>query len=274
MILSNIQEDRLIRIDFAGKLALITASSRGIGFGIAKNLHEMGAHVALCSRDKNALAEASRRIDPSGETVFSLAGDIGSDKFLQGLVYQSSKHFGRSVDILINNNGGPPAGTAMSRTEQQWNDAFQINFMSTVRLSQLVVPGMQANKWGRIINLTSLSGKEPDPGMVLSSVTRAAVAAYGKTLSRELGHDGITVNTIMTGGVLTERALGFIREEATTNDETLEVAIERVGRTLPVQHIATPDEFAQTILFLASEAASYVTGVALCIDGGASHSLF
>lgn len=263
-----------MKIDFSGKLALVTAASRGIGFAIAANLHNLGALIAICARDNAQLQDATRRIDPSGRRVFSVAGDIGSPVFLKQLVSDTTQYFGKSIDILINNNGGPPAGSALSRTEQQWREALDCNFMSAVRLCQLVVPDMQSKHWGRIINLTSLSGKEPDPGMVLSSVTRAAVAAYGKTLSRELGADGITVNTIMTGGVLTDRALGFIREEAAANGETLEVAIARVGKTLPVQHIACPDEFAQTILFLASEEASYVTGVALCLDGGASHGVF
>lgn len=263
-----------LSFDFSSKLALVTASSRGIGYGVAKNLHVMGARVAMCGRSDEVLQAAARRIDGAGERVFAMAGDIGSPEFLKHLVATSTKHFGQSIDILINNNGGPPTGPAISRTEQQWRDAIDRNFMSTVRLCQLVVPGMQGKKWGRIINLTSLSGKEPDPGMVLSSVTRVAVAAYGKTLSRELGPDGITVNTIMTGGVLTDRALGFIREEAVANGETLDEAIARVGRTLPVQHIASPEEFSQTILFLASEASSYVTGVALCLDGGASHGVF
>jgi 3-oxoacyl-[acyl-carrier protein] reductase len=263
-----------MHLNFSGKLALVTASSRGIGFSIASNLHAMGALVAMCGRDNDALQASVQKIDVNGERAFAMAGDIGSLEFLQSLVAAVTERFSQTIDILINNNGGPPAGSAMSRTEQQWREAIDRNFMSTVRLCQLVVPGMQSKHWGRIINLTSLSGKEPDPGMVLSSVTRVAVAAYGKTLSRELGPDGITVNTIMTGGVLTDRALGFIREEAAANGETLEAAIVRVGKTLPVQHIASPDEFAQTILFLASEEASYVTGVALCLDGGASHSVF
>lgn len=263
-----------MKIDFSGKLALITAASRGIGYGIAANLHTMGANIAICARGNTELQEAVRRINPSGERLFALAGDVGSPDFLEHLVKETTQHFGQTIDILINNNGGPPAGSAMSRTEQEWRDAIDRNFLSVVRLCNLIVPSMQTNRWGRIINLTSLSGKEPDPGMVLSSVTRVAVAAYGKTLSRELGPDGITVNTIMSGGVLTDRALGFIREEAVANGETLESAIDRVGKTLPVQHIASPDEFAQMILFLASEEASYVTGVALCLDGGASHGVF
>ncbi len=263
-----------MQIDFSGKLALVTAASRGIGFSVAANLHRLGSSVVLCARNHDALQEAVFRIDCSGERVFALAGDIACSEFLCQLVHASEQHFGQTIDILVNNNGGPSVGPALSCTEEQWRYALDQNFMSVVRLSQLIVPGMQAKQWGRIINLTSLSGKEPDPGMVLSSVTRAAVAAYGKTLSRELGRDGITVNTVMTGGVLTERALGFIRAEAVSNGESLQEAIHRVGATLPVQHIASPDEFSQAILFLASPAASYLTGVALCLDGGASHGIF
>lgn len=263
-----------MKVDLTGRLAIVTAGSRGIGLGIAKGLSELGAKVAICARDAECLDAAVKQIDESGKRVFAMRGDIGSGEFLEEFVNETCIRFGQGVDILINNNGGPPVGFALDHSEEAWESAISRNFMSVVRLSKLVVPNMKKNKWGRIISLTSLSGKEPDQEMVLSSVTRAAVAAFSKTLSKEMGCEGVTVNTIMTGGVLTERALSFIGNEAEALNESIEDAVKRVGKTLPVQHIATPEEFSQMVLFLASDAGSYISGTAICVDGGASSGIF
>lgn len=260
--------------EFAGKVALVTAASRGIGFAIAQALASRGARVAICARDPRALEDAVARLARPKGDVYALSGDVGDPAFLARLVEGMRAAFGRGPDILINNNGGPPAGDTFTRTEAMWLDAFNRNFMSVVRLCAAVAPEMQSRGWGRIVCLTSLTGKEPDGGMVLSSTMRAAVAAYSKTLAGELGPSGITVNTVLTGGVLTERAYGLIRGEIEGTNETLEQAVERIGRTLPVRHIAAPDEFARAVLFLCSDASSYVTGTAIPIDGGASHTAF
>lgn len=260
--------------EFAGRIAMITAASRGIGFGIAEALARRGAALAICARGGDTLDKTAADLRGLGAKVFAAPGDVGDAAFLETFVRDAEAALGRGPDILVNNNGGPPAGDVFSRTETMWREAIDRNFMSVVRLCARVAPGMKTRGWGRIVNLTSLTGKEPDGGMVLSSTTRAAVAAYSKTLAGELGPFGVTVNTVLTGGVLTERAYGLIRQEIASTGETLEGAVERISATLPVRRIATPEEFAKAVLFLCADASSYVTGIAMPIDGGASHTTF
>jgi 3-oxoacyl-[acyl-carrier protein] reductase len=258
-----------------GKTALVTASSKGIGFAIAKALHAAGAKVCICARESAGMQDAARSIAQNDSArVFALAGDIAKLAFLRQLADSSAEHFGSSIDILVNNSGGPPAGNALSMSEEQWAEAINVNLMSVIRLCTLVVPEMKQKGWGRIVNLTSTAAKEPAAGMVLSNVTRAGVAAYSKTLAQEVGQFGITVNTILTGGCLTDRLRSLLECNIERTGESMEEAMARIEKTIPVRHIATPDEFAQTVLFLASPEASYVSGAAIPVDGGASKSIY
>jgi 3-oxoacyl-[acyl-carrier protein] reductase len=258
-------------IDLTGKTALVTASSKGIGFAISKALLTAGANICICSRNEDNLRTAAAAL--SKERVFALAGDIADPKFLASLVEQSNARFG-NIDILVNNSGGPPPGEVLSLTEEQWLGAINGNLLSVVRLSGLVIPGMKSNGWGRIVNLTSTAAREPAAGMVLSNVTRAGVAAYTKTLAQEVGPFGITVNTILTGGVLTDRLQSLLERNIKDTGESFEDALARIEKTIPVRHIATPEEFAQMALFLVSPQASYINGAAIPVDGGASKSTF
>jgi 3-oxoacyl-[acyl-carrier protein] reductase len=258
-------------IDLNGKTALVTASSKGIGFAISKALAEAGANVCICSRNEETLKAAERELAP--ERVLAVAGDISEPEFINLLVNKAQQRFG-PVDILVNNSGGPPAGEVLSLSEAQWLAAINSNLLSVIRLSSLVIPGMKEKGWGRIVNLTSTAAREPAAGMALSNVTRAGVAAYTKTLAHEVGPFGITVNTILTGGVLTERFNSLVERSIKDTGETFDDAITRLEKTVPVRHFATPEEFAQTILFLVSPAASYLTGAAIPLDGGASKSIF
>ena len=256
------------------KLCLITAGSKGIGLGVAKCFIKQGAKIAICSRSEKNLGEAKSILESYDSNVFVKKGDIGNLKFTEDLVNSVTNHFGETIDILINNNGGPPAKNVDECTEDDWQNAINRNFLSGVRLTNKVVPDMRKKKFGRIIFLTSVSGKEPDPGMVLSSTTRIATAAFSKTMSKEITGSGITFNTIFTGGVLTDRALGFLETDAKQKGVSLDEMINEVGKELPVGYIAKPDEFAKSILFLSSEDSSYINGVSLCIDGGFSHGVF
>jgi len=263
-----------MKIDLTGKTALVTASSRGIGFGISEALFDAGAQVCICSRSETKIEEARQKLAAKDSSrVHGVAGDIGDLDFLTHLVQVANERFG-SVDILVNNSGGPPPGPALSMTEEQWMSALNNNLLSVIRLSSLLVPGMKAKGWGRIVNLTSTAAREPSPGMVLSNVTRAAVAAYTKTLAHELGPDGITVNTILTGGCLTDRLRDLLNRQIEGTAESFDEALAKIEKNIPVQHISTPEEFAQTILFLVSPQARYLTGAAIPLDGGASKSTF
>jgi 3-oxoacyl-[acyl-carrier protein] reductase len=264
-----------MNVNLSGKVALVTASSKGIGLAIAEEFLKAGADVAICARNADHLDAARERLAKShGSRVIARTGDIADPTFLQSFISEVVEEHAGRIDILVNNSGGPPPGEAIERTDEEWLSALNNNFLSVVRMCRLVVPFMKQNNWGRIINLTSTAAKEPAPGMVLSNATRAAVVAYGKTLAHELGPFGITVNTILTGGCLTERLESLLRRKIEGSDETLEEAIANIEKTIPVRHIATPTEFAQTILFLASPASSYLTGAAIPLDGGASKSTF
>jgi 3-oxoacyl-[acyl-carrier protein] reductase len=261
-------------IDLTGKTALVTASSKGIGFAIGKALLTAGANICICSRTEDNLRTAAAALSKDGpERVFALAGDIADPEFLSQLVDQSKARFG-NIDILVNNSGGPPPGEALSLTEEQWLAAINGNLLSVVRLSSLVIPGMKNSGWGRIVNLTSTAAREPAAGMVLSNVTRAGVAAYTKTLAQEVGPFGITVNTILTGGVMTDRLQSLLERNIKDTGESFDDALARLEKTIPVRHISTPEEFAQTALFLVSPQASYINGAAIPVDGGASKSTF
>jgi 3-oxoacyl-[acyl-carrier protein] reductase len=259
-----------LSFSFNDRVVLVTASSKGIGFGVAKRMLESRARVALCARDPEHLDHAQQELTEIADAarVFAMAGDIGDAAFLEALVRGTEKHFKSPISILVNNNGGPPPTDALLATDEQWHRAFDVNFFATVRLCRLVVPGMREQRYGRIVNLTSTTAKEPDPGMVLSNVTRAAVSSFAKTLAREVGPSGITVNTVLTGGCLTDRLKNLIARDIEGTGETLEHAIARAGSTMPVGFIPTPDELANFVLFLASEEAGYLTGTSIPYDGG------
>ena len=261
--------------DLKGRVALVTASTSGIGLSIAKLLLESGASVGLCGRNSERLESAKSSLgqDSSSRALF-VQGDISDPGFLEEFVTKTKERFGTNIGILVNNSGGPAPGEAMSKTDADWSSAIDNNFLSVVRMCRLVVPLMKENKWGRIINLTSTAAREPAPGMVLSNATRAAVAAYSKTLAHELGQFGITVNTILTGGCLTDRLNSLLEKKIEGTDQTIQDAIEEIEKTIPVRHIATPDEFARVVLFLTSPEAGYLTGAAIPLDGGSSKSLF
>lgn len=261
-------------IDLSGKIALVTASTAGIGFAIARSLLECGACVAICGRNQERLGAALESLSDNETRLFGLKGDIADPAFLESFVGQTTVRFGTNIGVLVNNSGGPPPGDALEKSDNDWEAAIDNNFMSVVRMCRLVVPLMKEKKFGRIINLTSTAAREPAPGMVLSNATRAAVAAYSKTLAHELGPFGITVNTILTGGCLTDRLNTLLQTKIAGTGQTMEQAIQEIEKTIPVRHIATPDEFARIVLFLTSPEAGYLNGAAIPIDGGSSKSLF
>ena len=265
----------MIKFDFSNKVVLVVAGAKGIGFGIAEAFCKAGANVCICSRDELNVASAFQALSDLGQgQVLALSGDIGELGFLESLVEKTEEHFGNSIDILVNNSGGPPAKAAIDIKENDWSKAIDRNLMSAIRLSMLVTSGMKKKAWGRIINLTSVTAREPAAGMALSNVTRTGVASYSKTLARELGPNGITVNTILTGGVKTKRFYNLAKGQAERTGITLEKTVESMEENSPVRYISSPEEFAHTILFIASEEAGYLTGTAVALDGGSSSSIF
>jgi 3-oxoacyl-[acyl-carrier protein] reductase len=257
----------------SAKVALVAASSRGIGFGIARSLRDAGARVCICGRREEELQQAAEALGAPSPDVLAVPADLADAADVRRLVSTASERLG-PIDILVNNSGGPPTGEALAMTDEHWSGAIAGNLLSVIRLCALIAPSMQQRRWGRIVNLTSTTAKEPDPGMVLSSVTRAGVVAYSKTLARELGPSGVTVNTILTGGVLTERMRALMQDDATETGEAFEDALARAVELFPVRFIPTPEAFAATIRFIVSDEAGFLTGAAIPLDGGVTRSAF
>ena len=194
--------------------------------------------------------------------------------FVKKLFNKTERYFKNSVDILVNNSGGPAPKFISEITAKDWEKSLNINFKSAIYSSTIALNKMKKKGWGRIINLTSSTAKEPAKKMCLSNVSRAALASFAKTLSLEVGEFGVTVNTILTGGVLTDRLKNLIKIRIKKSNLKLNQEINKISKNIPVGRIASPDEFIQLIIFLASEKSSYVNGAAIPIDGGTSKSLF
>ena len=264
-----------MKINFKNKTILVTAGSKGIGFEIAKYFLRSGAKVCICSRSKKNLDNAKKYfLKISDNTKFlCLQTDISILKNHSSMLKKIKTKFNNSVDILINNSGGPPAKSVEKTTLKDWNLAINSNLMSGVLLSKLVINNMKKKKWGRIINLTSTTAKEPAENMVLSNVTRAGLSSFSKTLSREVAKYGITVNTILTGGCLTDRFFSLVKK-VSKNKKDFDSNLRQVINSSPMKKIAKPEEFIKLIIFLASENSSYINGSAIPVDGGSSKTIF
>ena len=239
------------------KVAVIGASSKGLGRAIAFGLAEEGAKVTICARNEEPLNATAVEIrEQTGAEVMSMAMDVSNPNDAENLIHSSIEHFG-GIDILINNAGGPRAGRFDDLDITDYQDAVNLNLMSTINLTRAVVPNMRARKGGRIINLTSVSVKQPVEGLMLSNMARTGVIGFAKTLATELANDNILVNNVCPGIIFTEEAC-----------ITFDQAIEKMTQDIPLGRIGDPKEFANLIVFLASERASYITGATIQVDGG------
>ena len=266
----------MISYDFNGSVVLVTAASKGIGFAIANSFYMAGAKVAICSRDKSVLDKAVSKIKrlSKGE-IIGFQCDLSNINECINLVDKVERHYGFTIDILVNNSGGPPPKRINEINLDDWGNAINQNLLSPITITNAVIQGMINKKFGRIIFLTSTVSKEPSENMALSNVTRAGLAAFSKTLSREIPlKSGITVNTILTGGCKTDRFYSLVEKQIETSNETMEDALDRLSKTVPVGYFPKPDEFSKTILFIASHDSSYINGVALPLDGGSLKSVF
>ena len=255
------------------KVAIIGGSSKGLGRGCATQLAQEGANVVICSNDKDSLVETSRFIEEFGVKVLPLEVDMSYKEDNEKIVEKTIEKFGK-IDILINNSGGPPAGTFFDFKENDWMRAFNSVLMYVIRLCNLVIPYMKKNKWGRIINLTSLTVKEPADSLILSNVFRSGVVSMAKSLSKELIKFNITINNICPGAFKTDRAIELMKEAAKKQNTIIEEIEKNAIKTMPLGRYQRPEELGDLVAFLCSELASGITGTTIQIDGGISRGLF
>jgi 3-oxoacyl-[acyl-carrier protein] reductase len=247
-----------------GKSAIVTAASKGMGKACALGLAAEGVRVLMCARTARDLEAAADEVRTrTGAEVLALPADVTRAADVKALVARATEAF-NGVDILIANAGGPPRGNLDEMSDEQWYGAFEVSLLSVVRLIREVLPSMRARRWGRIITIQSVSVKQPVEGLLLSNAVRPGVAGLVKTLSAELGKDNILINTLCPGKIMTDRFLGGAKQAGLPPEEY----VVRAADDVPLGRIGTPEEFASVAVFLASEKASYVTGVSLQVDGG------
>ena len=254
-----------MKIDLSGKKALVGGSSKGIGLGIAKQLAESGASVCLMARNESRLKEIVDQLPNSSKHSYLV---VDFSKFEEYKIRIEEYAKNSQVDILVNNTQGPPAGNSLSKNIDSYQEAFDLLFKSVVHTTSLVIPNMQKNKWGRIINVTSVSVKEPLNYLVLSNSIRSAVVAWGKSLSVDLGSYGITVNSILTGYFDTERIKELNKEKSKSLNISEAEVLDKMKSLVPASRLGQPKEYGYLISFLSSDNASYINGASIPIDGG------
>ena len=256
-----------------GKVALVSASSKGLGRAIAEELAAEGANLVMCARGEDALRQAAESIrKSSGVTVVEVVADVSEQAGIDRVAGTALDKFGK-VDVLVTNSGGPPSGAFDSFTPEVWEQATRLLLMSAVGLARAVLPGMKERRWGRILNVTSIAVKQPIDGLMLSNSLRAAVTGFARSLANEVAGQNITVNNILPGYTRTDRVEQLARATGEKTGKSVADALAKWEREIPMGRLGEPREFAALAAFLASERASYITGTSIAVDGGWIRSL-
>ena len=251
-----------------GKTALVAASSKGLGYSIARELAIEGASIIICARGKDTLKDARDKLaTETGAKVYAIPADLSRYEDVKRVTATSLEKLGR-IDILVNNNGGPPAGPFENHDWATWQGAFDQTLRSAVEMTRALLPGMKERRWGRIINVTSMAAKQPVDNLMLSNSLRAAVHGFARTLANEVAEYGITVNNILPGYTRTERVESLAKATAKRDGIDTTEVLTRFERDVPMKRIGEPEEFAALAAFLASERASYITAQSIAVDGG------
>lgn len=255
------------------RVAIVAASSQGIGRATALALAAEGAHLALCARSADALeqvAEEAQRVH--GVSVHTDTFDVADDLRVRQFVDAVHRRFGR-VDICVTNAGGPPAKAFLDTAMTEWDSAYQLNLRSIVSFAQAVLPYMQQQHWGRIVTITSVAVKQPVPELVLSNAVRAGVLGLVRSLATQFGPDNITINNVGPGYTATARMKELAEIRARTAGASPADYETQIAEGIPLRRLAQPEEIADAIVWLASERASYVTGQTVLVDGGVYRGL-
>lgn len=264
-------------LGIAGRVALVGASSKGLGRAVAEELADAGCPLVLCARDPGPLEAARAALEGRGEArgegrVVAVAADLSTAEGCDAVVDAALEAFGR-VDILVTNAGGPPAGPFEAHAPDAWRAAVALTLESVLHLVRRVLPGMKERRWGRILNVTSIAVKQPVDGLILSNTVRAAVTGFARTLANEVAPFGVTVNNLMPGYTRTDRLDHLAASLAEREGIPHEAAFDRWTAQVPMGRVGEPREFGALAAFLASERASYITAQSIAVDGGWIRSL-
>jgi 3-oxoacyl-[acyl-carrier protein] reductase len=257
-----------MNLGIKGRVAAVAASSRGLGYAAAEALAREGARVALCSRSLERVEAAARRIEEAtGAETIAFEADLSVEEEAAAFVGAVADRFGR-LDILVTNCGGPPPGGVDDLTPERLEKAYRATFKSAVTMILEAIPRMRKQRWGRIVNILSITVRQPEPTLLLSNAMRTGLMAFAKSIATELARDNVLVNNVAPGYTRTERLEELARDLATRRGTTPEAIFEDWERRIPAGRLGRPDELGKVIAFLCSEAASYVTGATIPVDGG------
>ena len=255
------------------KVAFVAAASRGLGRATAMELAREGARLVICARGAEALAAARDAIvRETGVEVHAVVADLSQLADIERVTSEAVDAFGR-VDVLVTNAGGPPAGPFEQFGWDAWERTVHLTLRSAVELTRAVLPGMRERRWGRVLNVTSITVKQPVDNLILSNSVRSAVTGFARTLANEVATEGITVNCIIPGYTRTERVEQLANANAAKEGIAPQDVLARFEREIPMRRLGEPEEFAALATFLVSERASYITGQSVVVDGGWIRSL-
>lgn len=256
------------------KVAIVAASSKGLGRAVALGLASEGARVTIFSRSSDDINEAADEIrEKTGAVVTPLVADVTKREDLQSVLDETVQRHS-TVHILVNNAGGPPFAQMEELGTEDWHAALELNLLSTINLTRLAAPYMKEQRWGRVVNITSIAAKEPIGGLILSNTSRAGVLGFSKTVSAELAGYNVLVNSVCPGRIMTGRILELADKRAELLNSTRDEVIEGWNSEIPIGRLGSPGELADLVVFLCSERASYITGTAVQVDGGVVKSLY
>jgi 3-oxoacyl-[acyl-carrier protein] reductase len=257
-------------LGLSGKRAVVLGATRGLGLATATTLAAEGAHVVLCGRNAERLAQAVQALKEAGAKADYRSIDLAQPGQVNDFLGRVA---GETVDILVNNTGGPPPGPISAVATEQWHMAFQSMVSSIFAITAAALPGMRDRKWGRIINIVSSGVIQPIPNLGMSNALRASIIGWAKTLANEVASDGITVNSVAPGRIHTERVDELDQAAADRTAKTVAEVAAQSRATIPAGRYGTPGEFADVVTFLASSRASYITGSLVRVDGGMIRSI-